>query len=353
VPPEVLLELPTGAGVVSDGRHRVLTADVTQLAGAVIDDPVADLVGLADGRLLVGGMLPEPARAVVVLDVLGEEVPGTCAAGVWAAIVEGPPLPPPVRFLDAAGEIVRATAARRGTPVADAITPCPACGALAWTRFKPALRRQGTIACDRCGHAVAEGRWIEFSADEEGGGRGRAEAMLREREETVKALLERPPFPMFAIAGGAGRPVVTGWGESEGMLDSVSVEQDGIGIAVQSDRWPEDPAVAARTALESVVGEADPVWPELSRPALALWTASLRREVAAVAAGARVRATEVAIDGEPHPAALAESGRAWAAVIDRDDVRVTLSSAERDSGAVALRTVAEPASEIDPAHSPG
>ena len=100
------------------------------------------------GGTVVGGLLPRGAIRAVVVGRRGEEHEAATGDGAWIAALDQPMggEPPPVRFHDAAGAIVRAPAPP-GDAVDDASTACPACAAIAWE----ATARQAV--CTVCGHA--------------------------------------------------------------------------------------------------------------------------------------------------------------------------------------------------------
>src|SRR5829696_2628037 len=111
-----------------------------------------------DGGALASGSLPEGATHAIVIDRTGGEHRAAAVGGAWQVTLHEPPgfEPPVARFVDDAGRIVRPPVPR-GTPVDDAPTPCPACGATRWTATAE------LVACEVCGHGEELPAVVEVS----------------------------------------------------------------------------------------------------------------------------------------------------------------------------------------------
>jgi hypothetical protein len=182
---EVLVSLPSGAGVVrcEDGSVLV-TDDVRGGDGSSVRDgdrfhPVKAPVD--GGGCVVGGLLPPGAVSVQAVDDRGDHVPAVVAGGAYVAVLAQPDdgSEPIVCCRDGTGRPVRRPlpAQYPAAPVSDAQEPCPACGAIDYEEYRPfeawrggEVRPDGSVVpgwvvcCRVCGHEEEEGSVIRAPA---------------------------------------------------------------------------------------------------------------------------------------------------------------------------------------------
>jgi hypothetical protein len=255
---------------------------------------------LGDGRTAYSGALPAGAARAILLDRRGVEHEATIAGGRWRVVLDERMMGfalPPVRFHDAAGAIVRAPVPQ-GEPVRDALTGCPACGAMRWSATAE------IVACDVCGHGhELPGPPIE----------------LREVAPVIELDVEPLPEPgppwaiderhvldpahfataRIAFYGPPARDLrLGGHGGTPERLDSLTVRHEEIEVRTDETGFAAPPAEQARQALLPALPQpGSPIG--RSAAAITLWSAQRERSIEATAAAATIGERVVELDGAP------------------------------------------------------
>ena len=330
-----------------------LVENVAGGAGTALEGYDAAVAGLAAAVTLAGGLLAPGAVQALVSDRAGREHVAACGKRAWLVLLPQPVRgdPPPVRFLDAAGELVAVPLADdvRLEPVHDAREPCPVCRAVNWGRViaAPAGRygsdgagRPTAAVCRRCGHTEHLGVLFAAATDD---------AQLD--DETVTAIEAQTAREFAAAARTAAfalyglrhhEPVVRGYGRHRGTVDSVTLAfttlAGRVTVTTDASAQFEPPAWVARHALEHLLHERDGAWPTGSDTAVALWLRGRERALAATAAEATDCEAILLIDDAPTRFVCVADGEQFAAVarIARATVTITGPGAPND---LALETV--------------
>jgi hypothetical protein len=167
-------------------------------------------------------------------------------------------------------------------------------------------------------------------------------------------MLAQVDFPLYALAGDA-RPRYGGWGGRPGHVDEATVRHergDGAEVRIESAGPAasqfEDPLERAREALFSTAPPFGP-WPDVSAPARSLWVRAREREHVAVLARAEPSQVDVAVgDATVTFAAFRHEG-GWAIAANLDGARLTATGTNWPLEGLALRRLADPATDVDPA----
>ncbi len=314
--------------------------------------------GVADGRFAFSGRLPPGATRAVAVLPSGEEAEAACRDGEFRVVCEvANPHPPPVRFEDDSGAIVRPElpAAWPREPVDDATEPCPACGALGWDVVTPSDHSRGSVqhgdgslepasavGCRRCGHEQALGAWMTFAGDEpplDAAGLERLEALRREHWQPLSAV----SFPVYALADPAAPVELGGHGSDWKGTTSVAIDQGDIAIESEAERHAYDgPVEHLRRLLSRALTDQQGFSPEASFAAMTLWFDARERERAAVVLRAEQFEVDVEIDGGPVRFAGLRAGGTWALAGHVGDVRVSISGRGVEPEDVRLRRLDPP-----------
>jgi hypothetical protein len=315
------------------------------------------LEGIADGRFALAGRLPAGASRAIVVLPSGEKVEAACDGGEFRVVFEMVDAgPPPVRFEDDAGAIVRPRLPESWArePVDDATEPCPACGAVEWELVTPGDHSRGSVqqgdgplepasvvVCRRCGHEEDVGAWTSYAGALDDAATARyVEARRREQRDVVARI----DFPAYALAGEPDPWEIAGWGSDGRRTTAVTISHRDVRI--ESEPAPyEGPTERMRGLLYSELQEAGEAWPEASRGAIVVWLRARERERQAAVTRATPLAVDVAVDGVPVRFEGLRSGSAWGLVGDVGGVRVSISAAGGEPGEVRLR-------RIDPSVNP-
>jgi hypothetical protein len=339
-----------GAGPAKDG------GDTASLGGTLLDTLPAS-VGVGDGRMVVGGLLPHGASRAIV-----DGKRAVTGNGAWIAIIDAPMgYELAARYEAGDGTIVppKLPAGWTREPVSDADEPCPACGAVTWERVTPTdvsrgshgppggpMRPSAVIVCTRCGHEVGEGAWYGPSRLTPGALRApwRGLSALRHRRSR-RSMRPGPPapaideldFPVYALVG--ANPELTGRGWDPEGVHSVTMSDDRAEIKTRALRRAFlDAGEESALALRSVIQDAEPVkWGRGSHAARALRIHAHARAVAARVTRAEPFAVELPVDGEPVRFAGLRDPAGWAAVGDTAEVRIVIAASRIRPDALALR----------------
>lgn len=375
-PPEVLvaIEYADGtAGVVREGGTVWLTDDVAGAAGTGLEDHTPRVMGMVGDRTLEGGLLPAGAVTALVTDDAGVRRAAAAANGAWAILREQPcdGRVSPVCFRDAAGVTVlpELPADWPRAPVLDAGEPCPACDAVGWDEVRATDESHGTqgshdeptpfVVCRSCGHEHSIGMWSTYAPiGEEPGAEDLARMIRRaeaEQRRRAREALGDLRFPLYAVRGWSGR--IGGWGSSNGLIDSVTVEhgaragEAGTWVHVETEHEPhayESERARVRSTLLGALHEDPGDWPERSHAALAILLHVRERELLRVAAGAIAERRTLLLDGRPVSFQTLTAGRLWSAVRRHGELVISVSARELDASALELTAVADPRGELLP-----
>jgi len=301
--------------------------------------------------MVQGGLLPEGAVRVEVVDVAGVRREAAVGRGAWVIVLDGPMHEPvTVRYVDTTGKSVRPAlpAAWPREAVPDAVEPCPACGKADWEQITPLDRSRGMhgpredemepttiVVCRACGHEIPSGGWMaigdDSATDEE------LDAQIAAWREELRArdfaVLERLTIPVLIIAGWNGPRSLGGWGGSSGRIDSVTAmhgEPEGPRwVRVELDTDPAEwrsRTVLVRETLSHLVRDDD--WPcDRSLPALSVWSAHQDQQAMAIAMSVAVKSRSISVDGSPYTAALAQHEDRTAAILRVPAGQVTIAAA--------------------------
>lgn len=230
---EVLVALPSGAGVVRDDDGLLVTTDVNEDGGEYVreEDPFHPVVIWVDeSRSAVGGLLPPGAVSAEAVDDRDGRVAAAVGHGAYIAVLDQPNEgeEPVVCCRDTSGTPVRRpwAADYPSVRVADAEVQCPACGALDWEEYTPFEEWRGgtvgpngaavanpVVSCRVCGHEEPEptfsGMYAQANvpADEEDEATraarvSRLRARFRKRWWLAgRSTLRAVRFPIYAADG--------------------------------------------------------------------------------------------------------------------------------------------------------
>lgn len=391
---EVLVSLPSGAGVVCRDDGSVLVAgDVREGDGCCVHGadrfhPVK--FAIDEERCVVGGLLPPGAVSAEAVDDRGARVPTATANGAYIAVLEQPDdgSEPIVCCRDAAGHQVRRPAAAEypSVPVSDTQVPCPACGALEFEEIRPfeawrggEVRPDGTtvptpvVRCRVCGHEEGEAIVVRASDSPTTAQKPptRAEVIARarvmRREHMWRAVALGVQAQAFPIYGAIGWPAqLSGCGsEDDGRLTQVTVRhyetedadpstgaQPRLAITTKrDDPLDEGPLGEARWMLRGWARpEGIPDRPHNgSEAATALWTAVRQRAHHAAALEAAQSQHAITIDDQTATAlVLTASADRWVAVAVRDKLTIIVAGHEVELDSLRLAPIADPAQAFAP-----
>ena len=381
----VVIELPGGEGVIrGDDGEIELTHDVTLDRGQPLQpwDRYQPLrIGLSDGRMLFGGLLPPGAVSVEAVEATGVRKAAAVSGGAYAVIVEdGEQSEPALGYRDASGAFVRRPmpAEYPHRPVADAEEPCPVCGAVQYEEYFPTEEwrggrgRKGTeafipsplIVCRLCGHQEEGGGIMRFGqpTDPDEDPTVREARMARIRAEQAvqrwyadKITLMAVTFPIYAAEGWPAR--INGSGshgddltrlrvaQAETPPDPLSAQRPRIEVTTSIDPSQPGELAVARDALASMI-EADAnrqPTDGLSDAALTLWFRAARRRRVAGSHQAPVGEAEIIIDGAREPFVMVGTPNAhWVAVRRHHGVTITIAAREIDAVSLIIEPIADP-----------
>lgn len=351
--PLVTLEHEDGiAAVLREPDGSIWLAGYLEHGGGTgITDAHGSIEGLDGDRMVQGGLLPEGAVRVEVVDPAGRRRDAPVGAGAWVVVLDGPiDEPVPVRFSDAEGRSVRPPlpADWPRSPVPDAAEPCPACGESTWEEVTPTDGSRGmhgtgdhdmkpspVVVCVACGHEEGSGSWIVMYEDDSlsDDERDRRVAIRQaEQQARNRAILEHVAIPVLTLEKWDGEISLGGWGGSEDAATSVTISHSDV---LDQRRWarvefdgetrrPGSVETLARDTLSRLI--TDEEWPlERSRPALTIWLKHRERLAMRAAHDAIASITTVTVDGEPNEAALIEHEDYLACVLDVAGGRVTIA----------------------------
>lgn len=322
------------AAVVDVGGVWGVTPDVGRAEPYPLRHDGVDEVGLPDGRWIVAGFLPPGAvRAVAVGPA--DEVEAAMGDGVF--LVVGGRM---VRFFDAGGAVVPSKRVT-GSPITDAEVDCPLCGARDWV-----VMAHDEVACRRCGFEL-QSSLVYAYLDEDAEPDVEAEAAWRrEQEAEMRRVLTGLTLPVLVLESAPTRAVLAGWGGGVDRTTAVTLQHAGVSICLERrERFGFTIEHEARGSLAGILRR-DDEWPGVSPAALHLWMEQRSREAEHAAALAVQSDARITIDGEPVDALVLRADGGWAVAFDHGDVRVFLTSREAFLP-VALRTLADPAGELD------
>ena len=381
----VLIELPGGEGIVRrDDGEVVLTHDVTSDWGQPLQPydryrPIR--IGLSDGRMLFGGLLPPGAVSVETVEATGVRKAAAVGDGTYAVIFEdGEHREPALGYRDAAGAFVHRPmpAEYPHRPVTDAEEHCPVCGAIEYEEYFPTedwragRGRKGTdtfvpsplVVCRVCGHQEQAGGIMRFGrsdpADEDPAAREARMARIRaeravQRWYANKMTLLGVTFPIYAAEGWPAR--INGQGSrgddlthltiahAQTLPDSMFVERPRIEVTTSIEPARRGELAVARDAFASGI-EADArrrPTDGLSDAALTLWFRAGRRQRVAKSHEAPVSETEITVDGAREPFLTVGTPNAhWVAVRRHHDVTIVIAARETDPASLIIEPIANP-----------
>lgn len=385
----VLVRLPGGEGIIrQDDGEIALTHDVTLERGQLLqprDNYKPLRVGLADGRMLFGGLLPPGAVSAEVVDATGERKTVAVGGSTYAVISDdGKHGEPALGYRDGAGAFVRRPmpAAYPHQSVPDAEEPCPVCGTIQYEEYFPTedwragRGMKGTdsfvpsplIVCRTCGHQEQGGGITRIgpSEDPDENEADRVARLARVRAEQLvqrwyanKMTLMGVTFPIYAAEGWPAR--INGSGShgddlthltiahAETLPDSLYIQHPRIEVRTSIDPDQPDELTLAREAFASGIEADTNRQPSdgLSDAALTLWFRAARRRRVAGSHGAPVSETKITIDGAPEPfLTLGTPQGQWVAVRRHHDVTITIAGREIDPVSLIIEPIADPYARI-------
>ena len=385
----VLIELPGGEGIVRrDDGEIVLSPDVTLDWGQPLQpydrfQPIR--IGLADQRMLFGGLLPPGAVSVEAVEATGVRKAAAVGGGTYAVIFDDREHSEPAfGYRDAAGAFVHRPmpAEYEHRPVPDAEEPCPVCGAVQYEEYFPTedwragRGGKGTdsfvpsplIVCRLCGHQEQAGGIMRFGQPDEAAEDAAAREARMERIRAEQAIqrwysnkmtLMAVTFPIYAAEGWPAR--INGQASSgddliqlavahaEALSDSMFVTRPRIEVTTSVDPHQAGELAIARDAYASGIEVDSNAQPTegLSDAALTLWFRAVRRRRAATSHAAAVREIPIMIDGTPEPFVTVGTLNAhWVAVRRHHDVTITIEGREVAPDSLVIEPIADANSQL-------
>jgi hypothetical protein len=368
-------------GVVRDRAGVAWLSDSTErVCGPRLDDLRPEHVGLADDRMLIGGLLPPGAVSAEVVDDAGERHVAAAANGAYVTVLDQPATgrPCPVCCRDDEGTPVAPglPASWERTAVLDAEESCPACGAVSWDEVRPNDGSRGSrgalgggmeptplVVCRSCGYEESVGSWViaerRPDADPEAAARARR-AFEQAQQERHRALLTEVEFPIYAaegfsagIAGHGGPSSGTG---NVHRVTQISVAQPTkahgpeprliIETAVNDEFQDSEQALARRELEGWLHEEMPPPAVERSEAGRAIAWHSVDRERRKLAAHAQVSERSLVLDGRPTSFAFLAVGERWVAVHRLPALTITVSASKIDPDALSIRPIDRPVEEL-------
>jgi hypothetical protein len=381
----VVIELPGGEGIfrLDDGEIE-LTHDVGLDRGQCLQpwdryQPIR--LGLSEGRMLFGGLLPPRTVSCEAVEATGVRKDVAVAEGAYAVIFEdGEPGEPALGYRDAAGAFVPRPmpAQYPKQPVADAEEPCPVCGQVQYDVHFPTEGWRGgrgmkgtdtfvpnpLVVCRVCGHQEQSGGIYRYGraddADEDEATRAARIARLRAKQaeqswHANKIMLMAVTFPIYAVEGWLAR--INGSGShgddltqvtiahAEAMPDPVFVPRPRIEVTTSIDPYMRGELEIARETFKLRVETDANRQPTdgLSDAALTLWFRASARRRAAESHKAAVSETEIMIDGELQPFVTVGTPNAcWVAVRHHHHFTITITAKQIDPGSLIIEPIADP-----------
>lgn len=334
----------------------IAVADLADGSGMGLD---GEVVGAGKGGVwLVGGTLPERAAVVHVRD--GDTwIRALVSAGerVWLGVIRAEQ--EIVRFEDAAGEVVARSLPAAGVeraPIADAWTPCPACGACAWELLRwtePGFEHdddpvwgapwpESAARCTVCGHCV-DGVDDEEEQDEEEAGIPAPQTAgleaVREMLARGHQLYELSDWPGHRRFAAAARYFAEDELTNHVLLE---FENGARQVSVVTLHHP-DPD-AGVFVLAAAIDGADAFTPDRQRSgtANALAETLFYEEQVAQQVDQRERRIPLVVDGQALPLSVIGGPTQWSGVAEvAPGVSVTLTGAGIAPEACALRRVTD------------
>jgi hypothetical protein len=314
-----------------------LTGRLEDGGGTALASGAPEIEDLRGDRVVAGGLLPAGAAGAIVVDVAGRERRAAAGQGAWIAVVEEPSHdPPPVRFVDAAGEVVPLPHAGARRPVEDADEPCRACGAPRWQ-----LVEDEAIVCERCGHTISSSAWPSVSLD--AAARAARDAQWhagRRARWALGALAFRP----VGLPDWPGERSLGGWAALDNTVTMVRLRYRGADGSVLDvgtggpSREHGSPVAVARDGL--AVGLWDAATPPARSDAGAqVWWATHEAACRRRAWTAPAEPLTVHVDGRPEELTLVRAGQTWVAAGYRDAVLLTLAGKRLDPSGLRLARV--------------
>jgi hypothetical protein len=368
-------------GVLRDRVGSAWLSDSTErICGPRLDDFRPELIGLADDRTLIGGLLPPGAISAEVVDDTGERHVAAAANGAYVTVLDqqatGEPWPVCCRDEEGRPVAPRLPASWERTAVLDAEEPCPACGAVGWDEVRPNDESRGSrgapgggmeptplVVCRSCGYEESAGSWITFErrpdADSEGAARARR-AFEQAQQERHRALLAEVEFPIYA-AEGFSASIAGHGGPSSRMggihrVTQISVAQPAkahgpeprliIETAVNDEFEDSEQALARRELEGWLHEEMPPPAVERSEAGRAIAWHSVDRERRKLVARAKVSKRSLLLDGQPEPFVFVEAGERWVAVHRLPALTITMSANKIDPDALSLRPIDRPVKKL-------
>jgi hypothetical protein len=381
----VLIELPGGEGIIlGDDDEIALTHDVRLSRGqrlAPWDRYQPIRLGLGDGRMLVGGLLPPGAVSAEGVEATGVRKSAGVGDGVYAVIFEdGEPGEHALGYRDAIGQFVHRPlpAEYPHEPVTDAEEPCVVCGEIQYEQhfvdedWRAGRGMKGTdsfqahplIVCRVCGHQEHVSSISRFGRTEDPDedeaerearlARVHAERMVQ-RWYADKMTLNGVAFAVYAAEGWPARISGSSWQENETtsvkiahadpLPDTVTIAKPRIEIETSVEAHHSDELTIARDEfgrLAETDGHRE-LGNDLSDAAVTLWFRAARRRRVSGAYAAPVGQTEIMIDGAAERFVMVGSADAgWVAVRRHHDVTIMVVGREIDPASLVIEPIADP-----------
>jgi hypothetical protein len=368
-------------GVVRDRAGSAWLSDSTKrICGPRLDDFLPELIGLADDRTLIGGLLPPGAVSAEVVDDAGERHQAVTANGAYVTALDQAASgePRPVCCRDDQGTPVAPAlpASWARAAVLDAEEPCPACGGATWDEVRPTDESRGSrggpdgrmeptpiVVCRSCGYEESVGSWMTFErrpdADPEAAARARR-AYEQAQRERHRALLAEVKFPIYA-AEGLSASIAGHGGPSTGTGDAHRVTQIRVvqpakahgpvpRIIIETalnDRFAGSEQALARRELEGwLVDAMPPPNVERSEAGRAIAWHSVDRERRMLVARALPRERSLLLDDRPESFGFLEVGQRWVAVRKLAALTISVSANEIKPDSLGLKPLERPVEEL-------
>ncbi|MGH2915729.1 MAG: hypothetical protein ACRDMX_12165 [Solirubrobacteraceae bacterium] len=385
----VLIRMAGGEGIIrGEDGEIALTHDVTLDRGQPLQpwdryQPIR--LGLADDRMLFGGLLPPGAVSVEAVEATGVRKAAAVGGGAYAVIFEDREHgEPALGYRDAAGAFVHRpmVAQYAHEPISDAQEPCPVCEEMEYEQYfvteewRAGRGVKGTdsfspsplIVCRVCGHQEQARGIMRFRGCEDAGEdqAARAARLARLRAEDAvqrwyanKMTLLGVTFPIYAAEGWPAQ--INGSGSrgddltsltiahAETLPGAVVVSRPRIEVTTSIDPHRGDEfTIALEEFAAQVESDGNHEFADgLSDAAVTLWFRAAHRRRVAAAHEAPVSETQIMIDGvrEAFMTVGAPDAR-WAAIRRHRDLTITITARDTQPASLVLEPIANPEARL-------